>query len=203
MKNLGVIVLISAAMAVFLGLVASLRPGVFHASRLPNLPAQTKFKLTASIVELKPDDLVLAGKPYATLLNDIPKRSQVGLRILARGSGSAVRMTLSKIVKQGESFDLSYEVPKERDIEGKSSYLTFAKARVSLESVDTLLTAETNVTGCTGYYADRRAINGSCGGGQSIIGYDCFGLGMSNMVPLYLQHDSSAWIVVTVQKFVD
>ena len=84
MKNLALSVILGVSgLAVFLFLLVSVTGGgSVIGQRLPTMPSGARFQVTAAVVELKPDDAVLGGSSFKTVLNDIPKRSRIGLRIL-------------------------------------------------------------------------------------------------------------------------
>lgn len=198
----------SLLFGLFLGLflLASLTDGVHIASRLPNVPSDSRFQVTAAIVELKPHDAVLGGNSFRTILDDIPKRRQVGLGILDANdiSGKLIHTKTTRILKQGDDFSVSFELPKEKDTAtGPQPYLRRASADVHLLSVDTLQTAEVNVTGQSEWYADLIKTNHSTGFGGGIPGYGCFTVGTSEMFPLFVQPEGSAWIVLSVTKLVN
>lgn len=174
------------------------------ASRLPNLPKDAKFEVTAAVVELKPTDALLAGDSFKTLLDDIPKRSTIGLKLLeANGAyDGLIRAEDKKVLRQGDDFALSFDLPKESDSDtGVNPHLRHAAARVQLDSVDTLHTAEINVTGSSEWYADLMKTNHSTEFGAGIGGFPrCLPVGQSDWIPLFVQPEGSAWIVVSVKQ---
>ncbi len=80
---LGNAAIVGAFIFVGLFLLAAFANGSSTAKRLPNVPVETKFQVTAEIVELTPNYSVLGSNSFRTILDDIPKRRQVALDILS------------------------------------------------------------------------------------------------------------------------
>ena len=194
---------LAAAFLIFC--MAGLSTPHYSVSRLPALPKDKTFEVTAAVVELMPTDALLAGgDSFKTLLNDLPRRSTLGLEILNAKAdyGSVVRAEKTKTLKQGDSFALSFQLPKENDTEqGKDPYLQHVAVEVQLDSVDTLKTAEIQVNGAANWYADLMKTNHSNGFGAGIGGFPrCLNLSAADWIPLFVQNEGSAWIVVSVQQ---
>jgi hypothetical protein len=192
-KDVAIFATVGLVVAFLIGSLAGNSPFA-QGTRLPNVPKETQFKVSAAIVELSPQATVLAGEKPEALLNDLPGRSQIGLKLLRLPSSSwvTVRGSKSCVLRQGGAFDLSF---KTADNDGAGPALQSVNAHVILETVDKLSTAETDVTGSARWTVDSRH-----GEGSGILGYDCFAVGGANMVPLYVKPDRSAWIVVSVEK---